>query len=248
MDNRYYENVINEMQPFLDEQGFTLQEDGSFLNAKKSVKINYAEERQMYTMSVADVAEDGAISDYSEVNAWLYDDTQNAKDAVAVGIDFVNSLRKELGVKIKRNVNADIDLPTASKSDTINITGFTKKMLDIFPVLKNDYKSHVAKYGNFLYLNFFGEFLVPQLKELFTTGTSKQVKKFYDFYKDAYAKGDRDTVNVAVALLCAASFENETAVSSIREMLKDNQHFLMSYNNFIPAFAKNKKLKKALLK
>lgn len=248
MDNRYYENVINEMQPFLDEQCFALKEDGSFLNSKKSVKINYADERQMYVLSVADVAEDGIIGDYAEVNAWLFDDSQNAKDAQSVGIDFINSLRKELGVKVKRNISADIDLPTASKSDTINITGFTKKILDIFPALKADYKMHVGKYGNFLYLNFFGEFLVPQLKELFTQGNSKQIKKFYDFYKDAYAKGDRDTVNVTVALLCAASYENETATASIREMLKDNAHFLMSYNNFISAFAKNKKLKKALLK
>lgn len=248
MDNRYFENVINEMKPFLDEQAFALGDNGSYANGKKSVIINYADERQMYTLSVADIAEDGELGEYKEINAWLFDDSQNAKDAEAVGIDFVNSLRRELGIKAKRAAVTDIDLPTASKSDTINITGFTKKMLDIFPSLKSDYKNHVAQYGNFLYLNFFGEFLVPQLKELFTTGTSKQIKKFYDFYEDAYIKGDRDTVNVSVALLCAASINDETAIASIREMLKNNSHFLMSYNNFIPAFAKNKKLRAALLK
>ena len=36
--------------------------------------------------------------------------------------------------------------------------------------LKDDYKEHIATYGNFLYINFFGEKLVPQLKNLFSTG------------------------------------------------------------------------------
>ena len=247
MDNRYYDNVIKEMKPFLDEQEFVLQDDGSFLNSKKSVMVNYNEERQMYVLSIAEVTEEGK-GDYSEVNAWLFDDSQNAKDAESVGIDFVNSLRKELGIKAKRTAVADIDLPTATKSDTINITGFTKKILDIFPSLKAEYKNHIAKYGNFLYLNFFGEHLVPLLNDLFTKGTSKQIKKFYDFYEDAYIKGDRDTVNTCVALLCAAGYNNEEAQSSIREMLKENSHFLAAFNNFIPVFAKNKKLKNALIK
>ena len=48
LDNRYYENVINEMQPFFDEHGFTLREEGNFLSDSRSVKIEYSEERQMY--------------------------------------------------------------------------------------------------------------------------------------------------------------------------------------------------------
>ena len=51
----------------------------------------------------------------------------------------------------------------------MDIAGFTKKMLDVFPTLKDEYKAHITKYGNFLYLNFFGEYLVPVLKNLFET-------------------------------------------------------------------------------
>ncbi len=236
------------MKPFLDEQQFVLQDDNSFLNSSKSVIVKYNEERQMYTLSIAEVGEDKTIGDYSEVNAWLFDDSQNAKDAESVGIDFVNSLRKEMGIKASRTNIANIDLPTATKSDTMDITGFTKKILDIFPSLKNEYKNHMATYGKFLYLNFFGEHLVPLLNELFTNGNSKQIKKFFDFYEEAYIKGNKETVNTTVALLCATGFNNETAQNNIREMLKSNSHFLMSFNNFLPVFSKNKKLKNALIK
>ncbi len=247
MDNRYFENVINEMQPFLDEHGFKSAEDGIFSNETKYFKVAYNEARQTYTLSVADITEDG-ISEYIEINAWLFDDSQNAKDAASVGIDFVNSIRKEIGVKNKRAVNSVVELPSASKSGAMTVTGFTKKMLDIFPVLKEDYKEHVTIYGDFLYMNFFGEKLVPLMNELFVTGTKKQIKKLYDVFEVAYVKGDKDTVNIMVALLCAASYNNEKATVSIRTMLEENNHFLTSYNNFIPVFTKNKKLLSALIK
>lgn len=248
MDNRYYENVIEEMQPFFDEHSFCAQADGSFKNETKSAKVAYDEARQMYTLSVADI-EEGNIGEYSEINAWLFDDSQTAKDAVSVGIDFVGSLRKNMGIKIKRSAaGAEVELPTFTKGGSMTITGFTKKMLDFFPVLKDEYKNHVAEYGNFLYLNFFGEFLVPQIKTVFLSGGKKQVKKLYELLDDIYVKGDKDTVNTIVALLCAAAHKDEKAKSVISEVLSEDKHFLSSFENFLPVLSKNKKLLSALVK
>lgn len=248
MDNRYFDNVIEEMQSFIDENGFK-EIDGGFANEKKAFAVKYNEEKQMYILSVADI-EEGKAGEYRDVNSWLFDDSQNAKDAVAVGIDFVSSLRKELGIKSARrsaNLSA-IDMPTASKGDVIDISGFTKKILDVFPTLKDLYKEHVSVYGNFLYINFFGEHLVPILKNLFETGTKKQIKKFYDILENAYIKGNKETVNISVAILCAAANNSETATAAVREMLAENSHFLASFDNFLPVFSKNKKLTAALIK
>ncbi len=249
MDNRYYDSVINEMQPFLDEHNFKTNDDG-FANEKKAFKVIYDEQRQMYILSVADIDEETKeAGEYKEVNSWLFDDSQNAKDAASVGIDFTTTLKKELGIKAVRKVNGNaVDLPTASKGDSMNISGFTKKMLDVFPALKDEYKNHIVKYGSFLYLNFFGEHLVPLFTNLFETGTKKQIKKLYDVLGDAYVKGDKATVNAIIAVLCAAGYNNQKATDNIREMLSEDSHFLSSFNNFIPVFAKNKKLLKALIK
>lgn len=248
MDNRYFENVINEMQPFLEEHSFKPGEEGVYYNESKRINIKYAEDRQMYILSVADIDENGETSEYREVNAWLFDDSQNAKDASAVGIDFTNSLRKELGIKPKRVNSGNIELPSASKSGAMTVTGFAKKMLDVFPSLKEEYKNHISLYGNFLYMNFFGEHLVPLMNNLFVTGGKKQIRKLYDVFEIAYVKGDKDTVNIMVALLCAASYKDENATDAIKEMLSDDSHFLASYENFVPVFAGNKKLLSALIK
>lgn len=247
LDNRYYDRVIEEMQPFFDEQGFKAEEDGSFKNDKKSVKVQYDESRQMYTLSAADI-EDGNIGDYSEINAWLFDDSQNAKDASSVGIDFTASLRKSLGIKVKRAAGAEVELPTLSKGGSVTVTGFAKKMLDFFPALKDEYKNHIAENGNFLYLNFFGEHLVPQLKSVLTSGNKKQIKKLFDLLEDLYVKGDKDTVNTIVAVLCAAAYNDEKVTAVVKEMIENDKHFLSSFENFMPVLPKSKKLLAALVK
>ena len=246
MENKYFDSVLKEMQPFFDENGIKAK-DGIFVSETKAIDVKYDENRQMYLLLVADI-EEGNIGEFTEINAWLFDDSQNARDAESVGIDFVNSLRKVFGVKVKRNANGIVELPTASKNGNVDIASFTKKVLDVFPALKDEYKNHVSAYGNFLYLNFFGEHLTPRLIRLFEEGTKKQIKKFYDILENAYMKGDKDTVNATVIVLAAASYNNEKVDAAIKEMLNENKHFLASYISFVPVFSANKKLVATMIK
>ena len=248
MDNRYFDKVIEEMQPFLDEQSFKLSEDGSYKNDTRAVKVEYNESRQMYTLNVAEIA-DGEIGEFKEISAWLFDDSQTAKDAASVGMDFTASLRKNMGIKLKRTASGEeVELPTVSKIGSITVTGFAKKMLDFFPPLKDEYKDHIAQYGNFLYLNFFGEHLVPHIKNVLSSGNKKQIKKLYDILGDMYVKGDKDTVNTIVAVLCAAAYNDEKVQKTVEDMLAEDQHFLSSFKSFSAVMPKSKKLMAALVK
>lgn len=246
MDNRYYDSVIKEMQSVFDAQGFK-EANGVFKNEVKAVKVEYNEANQTYNLFVAPVNE-GEVGEFSAINSWLFDDSQSEKDAHSVGIDFASDLRKNLGIKVQRSGGGSIELPTASKSGAMTITGFAKKVLDYYPALKDAYKDHVAQYGNFLYLDFFGKYLTPCLKETFTKGTKKQINKLYDVCENAYIDGDKDTVNVLIAVLCAASYNDAAVDEGIVNMLtvNENTHFLTAYNNFKAAFKSNKKLLKAL--
>lgn len=244
MDNRYYDGVIAEMQPFLDEQGFKAT-DGGFANDTKSVAIEYNEERQMYVLKAADI-ENGNVGEYGVISEYLFDDSQTEKDAVAVGIDFVETLRANLGVKVKRT--AAVELPTAQKGDSLNISGFTKRVLDVYTIYKEAYKVHVAYRGTFLYMEFFAESLVPQIKTVLSANEKKQVKKLYELLNDGYLHGDKETVNIVVACLAAAVYNDDTLKTNAFAMLEGNPHFKTSVENFIPAFAKNKKLLAALVK
>lgn len=247
MDNRYYDNVIKEMAPFFEENGFKMQDD-IFVSNEKCVKIVYNEENQTYNLLVAEATADG-VGEFSNINTWLFDDSQTAKDATSVGVDFTNSLKEQLGIKHERKLTENgIDLPSASKTGNMTISGFTKKMLDVFPAMKDEYKAHISENGTFLYLNFYGVSLIPRLVRLFEEGTKKQIKKFYDIIEDSYVKGDRETINITVALLSAAAYKNEKVDAKIKDMLADNKHFLSAYNAFSNTFAKNNKLISVLVK
>ena len=81
------------MKPFLDENGFVAEGD-DFVNDSKKISIKYNDEKQTYSLLVATKDEEGNFGEMSPINSWLFDDSQNAKDAGSVGIDFVVSLRK----------------------------------------------------------------------------------------------------------------------------------------------------------
>lgn len=247
MDNRYYDNLINEMKPFFDENGFVCRDDGSFRSETKSVAIEYSEERQMYLLKIADFA-DNTVGEYTEISAWLFDDSQNAKDAESVGVDFTATLRENLGIKLKRAKITDVDLPSADKNGSLTVSGFTKKVLDVYPQYKDDYKEHIAKYGNFLYLNFFSETLVPQICTVLKENNKKTNKKLFELLENAYISGDKETVNVVVAVMAAAVYTDNNLKDAALQLVAENAHFHNVLAAFIPTFATKKKLIKALVK
>ena len=248
MDNRYYDNLIEEIKPFFNEQKFIEQEDGSFKNDIWATKVEYDEDSQMYKLYLANLSQEDA-SDYSLVTSWLFDDSQNEKDAASVGMDFAETLREKLGVKITRKTSAKIELPTAATKDgNMTIEGFTKKLLDVYPVLKEIYKQHIATYGNFLYLDFYSAQAVPLVKATLAENNKKSVKKLYDVFENAYIHGDKETVNATVAILSAVAYKDEALKAAVQNFLSENSHFSSSVTSFLAVLETNKKLAKSLIK
>ena len=235
------------IQPLFDSQGFVKTDEGVYKNDKKAVRIEYDENAKMYRLFMADI-EEGEEVEYSEITSWLFDDTQNAKDAASVGMDFSETIREKLGVKIKKETSAQIDMPTFTKDGAFNVTALAKKVLDLFPALKDPYKEHISKYGNFLYIEFFAEYLVPELKKIYKENNKKNVKKVTDVVQSAYTLGDKDVVNILVAVLSAACYDDTAIKENLFAALGENTHFIAAITNFIPNIEKNKKLKEALVK
>ena len=243
LDNKYYGSVISAMDEFLKENGFKADKDGTFKSDTKAVKVEYSEERKMFSLYLADISE-GIVGEYKEKSAMLFDDTQT--DTEYVSIDFVDTLRKNLGIKAAR-VGGVVDLPNASTGDTMDVSGFAKKVLDIYPPFKELYKAHIAHYGNFLYMEFFGQNFVPQICETVNSGNKKAIKKLLELCENAYITGDRDTVNIMVGCLAAAASKSEQNKAQITQMLAENNHLKLAVLNLAPHM-KGKKLSQLLVK
>ena len=247
MDNRYFDNLLGEMAPFIEENGFKSTEKGVYVNDKKSFKIEYNEDKQVYTLCVADVDEEKKIGEYVELSSWLFDDSQNAKDAESVGMDFVDVLKKNMGIKTNTRSNIDIELPTV-ESDKYTVSTFTKKVLDTYPQLKDTYKNYVSEHGSFLYLNFFGTYLVPLMTQTVNEKNKKSEKMILDLIEPAFLKGDKDSANIAIACLAAVSLTSDDAAQTVKNILKDNSSLSNAVLCFANVLKSNKKLKEVFVK
>lgn len=242
LDNRYIGKVLEEMLPFFEEQGFKAQKNGEYKKEDTSVLVEYDDARQMYSLKMANEGGEPA-----EISSWLFDDSQTERDAASVGIDFTETLREQLGVKKNARVARIIDMPSAQK-DGADIATFAKKMLDVYPQLKDPYRAHIAKYGNFLYLNFFGESLVPLVRSALSSGDKKAIKKVFTVFESTYITGDKDTVNAMLAVIAAAVCDDSAALDNLSVTLAENGHMLKAVTELVPRIKGNKKLSEALLK
>ncbi len=245
MDNRYYSTVIAEMEPFFEENGF--KADGeTFKNEAVSVKIEYDESKQIYNLLVAEFT-DGALGEYSAASSYLFDDSQTQRDAASVGIDFVDTLKKKLGIKAKRKAaGLEVDLPTASKGSAVNVTALTSKLLAIYPSLKDTYKEEVEAKGKYLYLDFMTTYCVPEIRATLESGNKKTVKKLIDMMIEMFVQGDNATSTTVVAILAAAIGKNEERFIAATEHMGECTNLVASINNIIPLLGANKKFTKAL--
>ncbi len=247
LDNRFDADLFAEIEPLLTDIGLEKKDDNLFGNTEKLFKVYYSEEKQQYILAMADLSED-SDQHFEDIQGVLFDDTQNVKDISFVAIEFSETVRAKLGVRHKRAPVTDIDLPSATKSGAMTVTGFTKKVLDVYPQFKDLYKDRVAQYGNFLYLDFFADTLVPQIVETVTAGAKKSNKKLFELLEPAYIQGDRETVNVTVAVLAAAVYKKPEIKDQVLALVEANPHYRQCVAEFIPVFAKRKKLVKALIK
>ncbi len=247
MDNRFDANLFGELKTLLDEISLESKEENVFGNETNLFKVYFNEDKQQYILAQAQLSGESDGS-FAEIQSVLFDDSQSEKDISFVAIEFSETIRQKLGVRRKRAATTEVDLPSANKNGAMTVSGFTKKVLDVFPQYKDDYKAHVAHYGNFLYLDFFADTLVPQIIEILNAGAKKTVKKLFELLETGYLQGDRETVNVTVAVIAAAVYKQPELKEKALEMLDGNAHYRQCVQEFIPVFAKRKKLIKALIK
>ncbi|MBQ9977494.1 MAG: hypothetical protein IJP21_02755 [Clostridia bacterium] len=246
MENMFYDVVISEMQEFLSQNGFK-EKDGKFANDKSCVSVKYDESRKVYTLLKADLDEEGKFGEEVEISAYLFDETHNKNDAACVAIDFVDTLKKELGVKsVRKNSAGAVDLPTASKGDAVTVNTLTTKLLSVYPQLRETYKTETAEKGKFLYLDFYMTHFVPEIRKTLEGGNKKAIKKLVDLLTNLFVTGDNATSTAVIALLTAAIGKEEARFKAAVEYMADCQNLITCINYQISLLGKNKKFTQAL--
>lgn len=243
MENRYFDVILEEMSAFLNENGFK-EENGVYLNEKYALKIEYDEARQVYNLSIAAKGENG-IGEYKNISAYLFDESQTKADAISVGIDFVDSAQKAMGIKAGYRGGAAIDLPTA-QGENVTVSTLTAKLLANYPELKEVYKAEVDEKGKYLYLDFSARYFIPEIRKTLDEKNKKAVKKLIDMLCEMFVAGDRATSDLVIALLAGAIGKDAERFKTATEKMEECPHLITAVNNGVAVLVKNKKFAKAL--
>ncbi|MBQ0083240.1 MAG: hypothetical protein KBS52_00530 [Clostridiales bacterium] len=247
MDEKCYKAVISEMKELLDEQSFT-EQNGIFVNENKAVKVWYDEQSKCFNLSAAPVVS-GDIGEFAVLSNWLFDESQTEKDAYAVGVDFADTLRINLGIKkVASRGSAQVTLPVAEKGDDVTVLTLTQKLLAIFPEKKEIYKESVAENGKYLYIEFMSKEFVPEIiKMLDGEGANKkQLKKLFDMFSEVYVEGDGTTADMIVAIIGAAIYGSEKRAEAAAKYYAENNHLKICVKEFVSELGRNKKLRRAM--
>ncbi len=253
MDQKAYETILAGLEPVFEAQKLRESPDapGVYLNDKKAVRVEYDEPRKLFKLSAADVTEGEAVQ-FKELAAWLFDETHTPRDAAAVSEDFGESLRELFGMKKQTGGNAlrDVALPSkAASGATPNVEALAQRFLAIFPQYKDTYREHMAKYGEFLYQDFFAQTAAVKLRELAADpkASKKQLGKFFSMLNEMYAEGDANVSSTVTYTILGNAFGgNLERFDELKDYMEDCPYLRQNGRAMLQCIKGSKKLQAGL--
>lgn len=245
MEFLFYDELIAQLKPTLDELNFKESEGGIFLKDNYAVKIDYDEERQLVNLKAAK-AQEGSNLEFINLSQYLFTPEHTKRDVEAVAIDFDDTLRKELGAK-KEVTRRKIDLPTkAADGETPTIEAFTKGFLDIFPQYRDAYRDNIAKNGSFHYVEFYKTYGIEKTLEICREPKNeKQLGKYVNFLNKYFIAGDKAVISVITTVLIGGSFYNNRQLFDEKFLpkVKDMNYLYPAAVNSVEYVAKHNNIK-----
>lgn len=243
MEQKIIDTVVNEIRPVLEGHEFT-EKDGVFNNGTTAFCVAYDEERQLFCLNSATVT-DGEVGEFSTVGSYLFDSTQSASDAVAVGMDFTDTIATTLGVNTRKLRSASsIALPQKAEGDTADIGALCNKLLAIFPAYKDEYKARIAADGEFLYVQFFLNTFATEIRTLLEGGNGKKIKKVFDSLNDLFVVGDRTVGDTIIVVLLGGAVKGDpTLTEKMLTYLEDFPYLKKQFRFIASRTTKDKRLR-----
>ncbi len=242
MEQKIFEAIYDEIRPLLTENNF-FEKDGVFSGDNRAFKVDYNEERHLFELLSAEVT-DGTLGEYASVSSYLFDENSTAADAVAVGIDFNDTISSLLGVSKRKTRSAEVALPQKTGGDTLTVDDLANKLLAIFPAYKDAYKECVSQYGELLYVDFFQTTVTNDIRELLTKDNHKKLKKIYDALNELYVKGDRTVGNLVVVVILGGTLKGDKELTEkMITGLADFPHLKNAVYNISLRTKRDKKLR-----
>lgn len=221
MNYSFMNSITDKVAAVIEPQGYQRQNVDStdsyaslFIGESNAYMVMYNPKKKLAALKVCGVDNGEPDNQWKSMNTWIYDPaTDGTKEANSIGNDFADAL--------SGNKPKIINKPKKKNSDDGNADPkfFCKRMVNIFPELKEEIWEEEDGYDPFRGVTFVEGKIVPRVNELMKTGKKAELEKLASLLSTQYTNGDLDTRSIiTIVVLNGIKPEND---SKIEEYLSD---------------------------
>ena len=210
MDYKIISNGVFEVLKDKDFKIETFEKGEYFSNGQNAFMIDFDNEKSLISLKTA-ILEEGEGVEFKELSSWLLADDADDRNKESIKNDFVDTVLETLGTKATVKGERKVEMPSKKKNaDTIDIESFAARFLAIFTAHKDEYKQNVAKYGEFLYDDFFRKHGVEELQNVLKEGNKRHISKYFELLNLAYTNGEQNvSATVVYTILLGTLFSDK---------------------------------------
>lgn len=235
MNYGFMNSITDKVAAVIEPQGYLRQNVDSsdsyaslFIGESNAYMVMYNPKKKLVALKVCGIDNGEPDNQWKSMNTWIFDpDTDGPKEANSIGNDFADALS---GGKPKI-----INKPKKKNSDDGNADPkfFCKRMVNIFPELKEEIWEEEDGYDPFRGVTFVESKIVPKINTLVKTGKKAELEKLATLLSTQYSNGDLDTRSIiTIVVLNGIAPENEDKIEEyLSEDLQTAWKFAKRYRN-----------------
>lgn len=196
------DSIADKVASVIEPQGYQKQTVDStkdyaalFLGESNAYMVMYNSKKKLVALKVCGITDGEPDNQWKSMNTWIYDpETDGTKEANSIGNDFADAL----------SVNKPRQIRSKKKnSDDGNADPkfFCKRMVNIFPDLKEEIWAEEDGYNPFRGVTFVESKIVPKVNALVKTGNKSQIEKLGTLLSTQYSNGDLNTRSIITVVL-----------------------------------------------
>lgn len=202
MDYSFMNLITNKVADVIEPQGYQRQSvdtsDGYaalFIGEHNAYMVMYNPTKKLAALKVCGIVDSSPDNQWKSMNTWIFDpQTDGIKEANSIGNDFADALsinKPRIGKSKKKN----------SDEGNADPKFFCKRLVNIFPELKEEIREEEEGYNPFRGVTFVESKVVPKINELVASNHKQEIEKLANILNTQYLNGDLDTRSIITIVL-----------------------------------------------
>ncbi len=225
MVNKAFDIVNKKVENALVPQGFTRQNVPStdsnemvtlYTGESVAYSIVYYKDKKHMVMRNCSMTENGPDNEWKTMGTWMFDPaTDKDREAESIGNDFAESVSAPKFTQVAKQQKKKKKSSDEGSGDPVF---FSKRLIALFPELKEEIREEEDSYEEFRAVTFTREKIVPKVAALMKRNDDKEVDKLAEILSAQYSYGDINTRPLITIIILNSITDEQQKEDLKREM------------------------------